>query len=46
VIVPTPEVEAEDRSLSAYMRLPVDQYVGIEVGPYIRFRISDLGFRV
>lgn len=33
VIVPTPEVEQEGRSLSEYMRLPVDQYVGIEVRP-------------
>ena len=31
VIVPTPEVEDEGRSLSDYMRLPVDQYVGIEL---------------
>ena len=31
VNVPTPEVEDPEYSLSNYMRLPVDQYVGIEL---------------
>jgi len=31
VIVPTPEVDDPAYSLSDYMRLPVDQYVGIEL---------------
>ena len=31
VNVPTPEVDDTAYSLSNYMRLPVDQYVGIEL---------------
>ena len=31
MIVPTPEAEDEGLSLSEYMRLPVDQYVGIDL---------------